>query len=282
MAAPLAVGFIVSLLLALRVSYRPRRHRRRRALLAAPVLGLQPRQRLDRSSPRCSSPILAGAIATVWRPSSPDRPRCAAYLGAQDAAAVVSWTVAILVAYGALPSPRRLQAVLFRTPARLARRRNGLPTHVSGDHKRSRNIATSGRSAGGMGARELARRTQCRAASRAAAARPTTSAGIERHQQVELVVGVAGEGQRREAARPGVDAELLPQLADQRRLRASRRARACRRETPRGPPSPCLPAAARSAPGRRGSISAHGGRHEHQPQDAPAAVKNGSRALISM
>ncbi len=48
-----------------------------------------------------------------------------------------------------------------------------------------------------------------------------------------------------------VDAELFVEFADQRRFRAVRRAPACRREIPTGRPAPCLPAAARSARGRR-------------------------------
>ena len=41
------------------------------------------------------------------------------------------------------------------------------------------------------------------------------AAGEERHQQVEVVVAVAGEGERREAAFPSVDAEFFLQFADQ-------------------------------------------------------------------
>jgi len=41
------------------------------------------------------------------------------------------------------------------------------------------------------------------------------AAQIERHQQVELVVRVAGKGERGEATDGYVDAKLLPQLTDQ-------------------------------------------------------------------
>ena len=46
-----------------------------------------------------------------------------------------------------------------------------------------------------------------------------SAADIERHQQVEVVVSVAREGERREAGRLDHDAELFAELADQRLLR---------------------------------------------------------------
>src|SRR5271166_5871824 len=44
-------------------------------------------------------------------------------------------------------------------------------------------------------------------------------ADIERHQEVEVFVGVAREGERGEAGRPDLDAELLAEFADKRVLR---------------------------------------------------------------
>ena len=41
------------------------------------------------------------------------------------------------------------------------------------------------------------------------------AAGKERHQEVEVVIAVRGEGQRREAAFPGVNTQFLLQFADQ-------------------------------------------------------------------
>src|SRR6185312_9450416 len=54
-------------------------------------------------------------------------------------------------------------------------------------------------------------RAVCRRAAPAAAQ-------IERHQQVKPLVGVRGEGERRETGAGDVDAQLLPELADQRLL----------------------------------------------------------------
>ena len=42
------------------------------------------------------------------------------------------------------------------------------------------------------------------------------SADIERHQQMKIVIGVAGEGQRRETGLADFDAQLLPEFARQR------------------------------------------------------------------
>ena len=65
------------------------------------------------SSAHCSSPILPA-------PSPPDLTAIIVVslmrgmLGAQEAAAVVSWTVAILVSYGGVGLTATVQAVIFR------------------------------------------------------------------------------------------------------------------------------------------------------------------------
>jgi hypothetical protein len=110
--APFAVGFLVSLVLALRVSYG----------LAASAVDLPFSPRLSWGYSRGNGwtiigtlflAYFAGAIATgltaiivvsVMR----------GMLGAQDAAAIVSWTAAILVSYGGVGLTATLQAVLFR------------------------------------------------------------------------------------------------------------------------------------------------------------------------
>ena len=57
---------------------------------------------------------------------------------------------------------------------------------------------------------------------------------------MEIVVGVAREGQRREAGRLDLDAELLAQFSDQRVLRPLPVVDTCRRETPTGPRAAAL------------------------------------------
>ena len=69
-------------------------------------------------------------------------------LGAQEAAAVVTWTVAILVSYAGAGLAATAQAVIFR---RLLDWREGSPCPHFRRHRRSRSSPTSGRSAGGMG-----------------------------------------------------------------------------------------------------------------------------------
>ena len=69
-------------------------------------------------------------------------------LGAQEAAAVVTWTVAILVSYAGAGLAATVQAVIFR---RLLDWREGAPLPALSRHRRSRSSPTSGRSAGGMG-----------------------------------------------------------------------------------------------------------------------------------
>ena len=135
--------------------------------------------------------------------------------------------------------------------ARLARRQHRCPRFRR--HRRSRSSPTKRQVGRRHGvAPELARHDPFQ---RLAFARPRQAvpfaAGEDRHQQMELLVAVAREGDRRQAARRRLDAELLVQLAHQRLFRASRRDRPCRRETPTGRPSTCRRAAGRSARGRR-------------------------------
>ena len=61
---------------------------------------------------------------------------------------------------------------------------------------------------------------QCRVLARPRHALPL-AAGKERHQQVEIGVGMAGETERREATRPGVDAQLLVEFADRQQVKVS-------------------------------------------------------------
>ena len=121
MAAPLGTGFIVSALLALRVSF---------GLAATAVdLGWSPRR--SWAYGRGNSWVIigslfvmlfAGAIATsiaVVVPLSLLR-----NLGADSAAAIVTWTIAILVSYGGAALMATAQAVIFR---RLTNWREGVP-----------------------------------------------------------------------------------------------------------------------------------------------------------
>src|SRR5271154_7608354 len=59
------------------------------------------------------------------------------------------------------------------------------------------------------------------------------AADIERHQEVEVVVSVAGEGERREAGRFDDDPELLAKFADQRLLWEFAGAHLAARELPK-------------------------------------------------
>ena len=122
MAAPLGAGFIVSMLLALRVSYG----------LAATAVDVPFSPRLSWTHSRGNAwtvigalflTFFVGAVATtvttlvafgVMR----------AVLGAQEAAAVVTWTAAILVSYGGAALAATVQAVIFR---RLLDWREGAP-----------------------------------------------------------------------------------------------------------------------------------------------------------
>jgi hypothetical protein len=122
MAAPLGVGFTVSALLALRVSYG----------LAATAVDVPFSPRLSWAYSRGNAwtiigmlffTFFVGALATtaatlvvvgVMR----------GMLGAQEAAAVVTWTVAILVSYGGAGLAATVQAVIFR---RLLAWREGAP-----------------------------------------------------------------------------------------------------------------------------------------------------------
>jgi hypothetical protein len=112
LAAPLAIGFMVSLLLAMRVSYG----------LAATAVDLPFSPRLSWAYSRgnawriigalflCS---FAGAIATILAMQvALDLMR--GMLGAREAAMVVAWVVEILVSYGSLGLAATVQAVIFR------------------------------------------------------------------------------------------------------------------------------------------------------------------------
>ena len=121
MAAPLGIGFIVSALLALRVSFG----------LAATTVDLPWSPRRSWAYGRGNSwtiigslfvVLFAGAVATsiaVIVPLALLR-----NLGADTAAAIVTWTIAILVSYGSAAVVATTQAVIWR---RLTGWREGVP-----------------------------------------------------------------------------------------------------------------------------------------------------------
>ena len=112
MAAPLITGFIISMLLALRVSYG----------LAATAVDVPFSPRLSWAYSRGNAwtiigalflTFFVGAIATLVT-TLVAFGLMRVVLGAQEAAAVVSWTVAILVSYGGAGLAATVQAVIFR------------------------------------------------------------------------------------------------------------------------------------------------------------------------
>ena len=122
MAAPLITGFIVSMLLALRVSYG----------LAATAVDVPFSPRLSWAHSRGNAwtiigalflTFFVGAIATLVT-TLVAFGLMRVVLGAQEAAAVVSWTVAILVSYAGAGLAATVQAVIFR---RLLDWREGAP-----------------------------------------------------------------------------------------------------------------------------------------------------------
>lgn len=121
-AAPLGVGFTVSMLLALRVSYG----------LAATAVDVPFSPRLAWAYSRGNAwtiigmlflTFFLGAIATTAA-TLVVLGLSRGVLGAQEAAAVITWTVAILVSYGAAALAATVQAVIFR---RLLGWREGMP-----------------------------------------------------------------------------------------------------------------------------------------------------------
>ena len=150
---PLGAGFIVSDLAGAARELRACRHRRRPALRAAPVVGLQPRQRLD-DHRRLFLVFFTGALAT----GMPALLTCygAACAACRRRRTPPPWSpgrAAILVSYAgdaAWPRPCRRDLPHASGVARAARpllrgrRRRAL-------RARSRSSATSGRSAGGIG-----------------------------------------------------------------------------------------------------------------------------------
>ena len=112
MAAPLGVGFIVSVLLALRVSFG----------LAATAVDVPFSPRLSWAYSRGNAwtiigtlflTFFVGAIATIVS-TLVVFGLMRGVLGAQEAAGVVTWTVAILVSYGGAGLAATVQAVIFR------------------------------------------------------------------------------------------------------------------------------------------------------------------------
>lgn len=112
LAAPLAIGFLVSIVLALRVSFG----------LAASAVDVPFSPRLSWAYSRGNGwtiiatlflAYFAGAITTGLT-ALVVAALMRGILGAREAAAVVSWTVAILVSYGAVALTATVQAVIFR------------------------------------------------------------------------------------------------------------------------------------------------------------------------
>jgi hypothetical protein len=112
LAGPLAFGFIVSLLLALRVSYG----------LAATAVDIPFSPRLSWAYSRGNAWPIIGALFVVYFGGAFVTMVAAqltngllrSLLGAREAAAVASWAVAILVSYGAAAIAATVQAVIFR------------------------------------------------------------------------------------------------------------------------------------------------------------------------
>lgn len=112
LAGPLAFGFIVSLLLALRVSYG----------LAATAVDVPFSPRTSWTHSRGNAWPVIGALFVVYFGGAFVTAVAAllthaimyGVLQAGEAAAVVSWTVAILVAYGVTALTATVQAVIFR------------------------------------------------------------------------------------------------------------------------------------------------------------------------
>jgi hypothetical protein len=112
LAGPLALGFIVSLLLALRVSYG----------LAATAVDVPFSPRFSWVHSRGNAWPIIGALFVVYFGGAFVTAVAAllthgimrGVLQADEAAAVVSWTVAILVAYGVTAITATVQAVIFR------------------------------------------------------------------------------------------------------------------------------------------------------------------------
>jgi hypothetical protein len=122
LAGPLAFGFIVSLLLALRVSYG----------LAATAVDVPFSPRLSWAHSRGNAWTIIGALFVVYFGGAFVTAVAAllthgvmrGMLGAREAAAVVSWTAAILVSYGTVAITVTVQAAIFR---RLMGWREGAP-----------------------------------------------------------------------------------------------------------------------------------------------------------
>jgi hypothetical protein len=112
LAAPLAVGFLVSILLALRVSFG----------LAASAVDVPFSPRFSWAYSRGNGWTIIAALFLAYFTGAIATGLAAivtagvmrGMLGAREAAAVVSWTVAILVSYGAVALTATMQAVIFR------------------------------------------------------------------------------------------------------------------------------------------------------------------------
>ena len=125
LAGPLALGFIVSLVLALRVSWG----------LAASAVDMPFSPRLSWALSRGNGWTIIGLLFFIYFGGAFATAAAmlvangvmTSLLGAREAAAVVSWTVAILVSYGALALTATAGAVIFR---RLLGWREGMTLQV--------------------------------------------------------------------------------------------------------------------------------------------------------
>jgi hypothetical protein len=112
LAAPLGIGFTVSMLLALRVSYG----------LAATAVDVPFSPRLSWTYSRGNAWTVIGALFLTFFVGAVATTVATlvvlglmrGLLGAQESAAVVTWTVAILVSYGGAGLAATVQAVIFR------------------------------------------------------------------------------------------------------------------------------------------------------------------------
>jgi hypothetical protein len=113
LAAPLGAGFMVSMLLALRVSYG----------LAATAVDVPFSPRLSWTYGRGNGWTIIGVLFLTFFVSAIATTMATlvtlgfmrGVLGAQEAAAVVTWTVALLVSYAGAAIAATVQAIIFRT-----------------------------------------------------------------------------------------------------------------------------------------------------------------------
>ena len=168
-----------------------------------------------------SGALLAAISANVTRPiRMAATPRMAMAIGTK-AAIRARGAPLDSSAEGRRMSWERVDAITITENAHRSVERRSTRSIFGEDHKRSINGAISGTSAGGIA---ILRNSRGRIhLSGLRLDRPRRSlpfaAHIEKHQQMELFIGVTGEGQGRQTGRLGIDADLFPQFPDQRLFR---------------------------------------------------------------